>query len=318
MSNPAEITSFRGAFLFRDTGLGNNAVNAYDDAGQVPSPAGGTAVANVLANDWVAGAPATLANVNMTQESSTSPGVTLDLADGSVDVAPGTTATTHTLIYKICAKANPANCDGAAVRVTVPPYVVKAVNDTGSISPAVGGSAIASVLSNDTVGSARATTANVTVVQISSTSGGVTLDPSDGSVDVAIGTANGTYSLLYRICEIANPSNCDQATATVTVIPNVVDAVDDSARASSKTGGVAIASVLVNDKVGTARATAATVRLSMVSAPIPGITLDVNTGAVLVAPKTQSGLYSFVYQICEIVSPANCDRATVALDLSGK
>ena len=207
---------------------------------------------------------------------------------------------------------------GKTCTVTVPPYVVKAVNDTGSISPAVGGSAIASVLSNDTVGSARATAANVTVVQISSTSGGVTLDPSDGSVDVAIGTANGTYSLLYRICEIANPSNCDQATATVTVIPNVVDAVDDSARASSKTGGVAIATVLVNDKVGTARATAATVRLSMVSSPIPGITLDVNTGAVLVAPKTQSGLYSFVYQICEIVSPANCDRATVALDLSGK
>jgi hypothetical protein len=58
-------------------------------------------------------------------------------------------------------------------------------------------------------------------------------------------------------------------------------------------------------------------RLSQVSPPIRGITLNLSSGAVSVAPKTASGVYNLVYQICEIASPANCDTATVTLDLGG-
>ena len=318
-SDPAAAGPGLGVFLWRSTGLRNQAVIANDDAGQVPSPAGGTEVTNVLANDWNAGAPATTANVTLSQESSTSAGVTLNPADGSVRVAAGTEATTHTLVYKICDPVNPVNCDGAAVRVTVPPYVVNAVNDQGSASPSTGGVAVASVLANDTLGTGRATTANVTLSQQSSTNTGVTLDPTDGSVDVAKGTAIGTHTLLYQICETANPSNCDQATVTVTVVPYVVKAVIDQARASSKTPGTAIASVLANDRLGSAPATTANVKLSLVSLSPPNsdIKLDLSDGSVDVLRRTQSGLYTLVYQICEIASPSNCAQATVTLDLSG-
>jgi len=318
-NDPAGAGPGLGVFLWRSTGLRNQAVIANDDAGQVPSPAGGTAVTNVLANDWNAGAPATTANVTLSQESSTSAGVTLNPADGSVRVAAGTEATTHTLVYKICDTVNPVNCDGAAVRVTVPPYVVNAVNDQGSASPSTGGVAVASVLANDTLGAGRATTANVTLSQQSSTNTGVTLDPTDGSVDVAKGTAIGTHTLLYQICETANPSNCDQATVTVTVVPYVVKAVIDQARASSKTPGTAIASVLANDRLGSAPATTANVKLSLVSLSPPNsdIKLDLSDGSVDVLRRTQSGLYTLVYQICEIASPSNCAQATVTLDLSG-
>jgi hypothetical protein len=318
LSDPAAADPIRGVFLWRSTGLGKSAVVANDDAGQVFSPAGGTAVANVLANDWNAGAPATTANVTLSQESSTSDGVALD-SSGSVVVAAGTEATTHTLVYKICDQANPTNCDGAAVRVTVPPYVVNAVNDQGSASPSTGGVAVANVLANDTLGTGLATTANVRLSQQSSTDAGVTLDPADGSVDVAPGTAIGTHTLLYQICESANPSNCDQATVTVSVQPNAVRAVNDQARASSKTPGTAIASVLANDWLGSVRATTASVKLSLVSLSPPSkdIRLDLTRGSVDVLRKTQSGLYALVYQICEIASPSNCDKATVTLDLSG-
>ena len=164
---------------------------------------------------------------------------------------------------------------------------------------------------------ARATVANVNLSQQSSTSPGVALDFATGSVNVAKGTANGTYTLVYQMCEKANPSNCDQAAVTVTVKPFIVDAVNDAVRASSKTGGTVIASVLANDTIGGVRATTANVQLSLVSAPIKGITLNLSNGAVSVAPKTTSGLYTFIYQICEIASPTNCDQATVTLDLSG-
>jgi hypothetical protein len=291
---------------------------AYDDAGQVPSPAGGVAVANVLANDWFAGAPATTGNVTLSEQSSTSAGVTLDSSDGSVDVAAGTAAGTHTLVYNTCETASPSNCAEATVTVLVPPYVVVAVNDQGSVSPSRGGTAVASVLINDTFGGARATTANVTLSEQSSTSAGITLDLSDGSIDVVAGTAAGNQTLVYQICENGDPSNCAQATVTITVVPYVVNAVNDQARASSKTGGTAIASVLANDWLGNVSATPATVKLSQQSPPIAGITLDLSDGSVDVAPRTQSGLYNLVYQICETASPENCDQATVTLDLSGR
>ena len=310
-----------GVFLWRATGLGTGAAYAYDDVGQLASPAGGTAVANVLANDWIGGAPATTDNVTLFQLSSTNPRVTLDILDGSVDAAAGVEPGTHSLVYRICQTGNPDNCDDAMVKVTVKPYVIDAVNDQGSVSPATGGRAVASVLGNDTLGGLRATTATVSLstTSISPATEGITLNLADGSVDVARGTPIGTYVLAYGICEIANPANCDQATATVTVKENAVTAVNDSVRASSKTGGKVIASVLANDSLAGARATTSNVTLALVSLTpaTTGIKLDVTNGSVNVAPKTNSGLYSLVYQICEIASPTNCVQATVTIDLSG-
>lgn len=42
-----------------------------------------------------------------------------------------------------------------------------------------------------------------------------------GDVDVLANTPADTYSFEYQICEIINPSNCDRATITVSVIPTV-------------------------------------------------------------------------------------------------
>jgi len=235
-------------------------------------------------------------------------------------VASEKQATTHTLVYKACETTNPDNCGTASVKVTVLPYVVRAVDDRGAISPSTGGAAVANVLANDTLGDQVATLANVTLTQLSSTNPGVALDTSDGSVDVARGADIGTHALVYRICEIANPSNCAQASVTVTVQPYQVVAVADRARASSKTPGTAIASVLANDWLGNARATPANVSLSLVSLSPPNndVRLDLSDGSVDVLRRTQSGTYTLVYQICEIASPANCGQGTVTLDLSGK
>ncbi len=307
----------RGLWLWRATGPG---AFAYDDAGQVASPAGGVAVANVLANDWIGGARATVANVTLAQVSSTHAGITLDVSDGSVDVAAATPAGSYALIYRMCDIVDPANCDDAQVAVGVNPYVLNAVNDSGWASPSTGGIAVANVLANDTLSGTRATFANVnlSLVSVSPVNAGVTLDPADGSVNVARGTPLGAYAVVYQICDKTNLANCAQATASIAVRNYVIDAVDDSVRASGKTGGTVIASVLANDTLNGSAVTTATVQLSQVSAPIPGITLSLSTGAISVKPKTTSGLYSLVYQICEIASPGNCDVATVTLDLSGR
>src|SRR6185295_19146199 len=140
-----------------------------------------------------------------------------------------------------------------------------------------------------------------------------------GAVTVAAGTPVGTYALRYRICEIATPSNCDEAIVTVTVQHLLIAPGNDYAAGSSKVANTALASVLTNDRLGNAFATPANVTLSFVSLTPANkmIRLDLADGSVDVLGKTSSGVYALIYEICETAMPVNCARATVRIDLSG-
>ena len=141
-------------------------------------------------------------------------GVTLDTLSGAVSVAAGTAIGSHSLSCRICENTDASNCDDATVSVNVhAPLVIDAANDSAVSFP--GGAVIASVLSNDTLDGGAAA-GRVTLSAVSSTNSGVTLDTNYGTVYVADGTAAGTYTLTYRICESASPSNCDAADATIT------------------------------------------------------------------------------------------------------
>jgi YVTN family beta-propeller protein len=290
-------------------------INAVNDTG---TPTYGQVVANVLANDKLAGVTATLSTVRLTQVSSTSSYIQLATATGGVFVFVGAPAGAHTLRYRICELATPLNCDDALVKVTVVAVPIDAVNDAGTVTPS-GGTALANVLANDTLNSAVATTARVTIALVSSNSAGVTLNTSTGAVSVAPATAPGSYALVYRICETAYPTNCDSATVAVTVRSYPIDAVNDSTRANSKPASpvTILPSVLANDWFAGVRATIAKVSLTQVSSGSPNIVLDTATGAVRLLRKTNSGPYSLVYRICEIGNATNCDQAAVAIDLSG-
>jgi hypothetical protein len=312
-----ESPATRGLFLWRPTGLEDGSIHAYDDEGRSTAPEGG-AVVNVLTNDYIAGARATISNVSVSLVSAAShSGVTLNTSNGSVDVAAGTPVGAYSLVYRICDLVNASICDDATVTVTVPSFTIVAVNDQGYAAYGSGGTTVANVLANDTLGFSRATTALVSLSQVSSSSPGISLN-ADGSVSVAPGTASGLHSLVYRICEISNPANCAQATASLK--PNVIDAVDDYVRAVSKTTAVVLPSVLSNDTFSGVRATTDKVSLSQVSLTPSGygFAFNLSTGAVSVTAKTSSGIYALVYKICEIGNPANCDQATATVELSGK
>ncbi|WP_298116272.1 DUF11 domain-containing protein, partial [Flavobacterium sp.] len=80
-----------------------------------------------------------------------------------------------------------------------------------------GGVSVANVLANDFLNGSVATLSTVTITQISSSNSGISVNPLTGAVNVAPGTPAGTYTLTYRICEVLNPSNCDNAIVTVPV-----------------------------------------------------------------------------------------------------
>jgi large repetitive protein len=288
------------------------AIIANDDAGTtVNSYNGGTSFTNVLANDLLNGAPVNPAQVTTTFITSTHPGITLNGTD--VVVAAGTPAGNYTLTYQICEILNPTNCDIAVVTVPIVPTLIVANDDTGTpVNSYTGGTSFTNVLTNDLLNGAPVNPADINLSFITSTHPGITLNGSN--VEVAPGTPAGTYTLTYQICEIANPTNCDQADVTVTVTAPAIIANDDAGTpVGSFTGGVAFANVLVNDTLNGAVVNPADVMLTFITSTHPGIGL--NGTAVEVAPGTPAGTYTLSYQICEIVNPSNCDQAVVSVNV---
>ncbi|MBW8849145.1 MAG: OmpA family protein, partial [Xanthomonadales bacterium] len=302
--------------------VGAAVIDAVDDTGTVANgAAGGTAVPNVLVNDTLNGAPATLATVTISQVSTSNPNVTINPATGAVNVAPGTPAGTYTLVYQICEQLNPSNCDTATVTVTVGAAVIDAVDDTGTVANgAAGGTAVPNVLVNDTLNGAPATLATVTISQVSTSNPNVTINPATGAVNVAPGTPAGTFTLVYQICEQLNPTNCDTATVTVTVGAAVIDAVDDTFPPVSGVGGGTTGSVLGNDTLNGVAVTPADITLTPGVAPTPAtgsITMNPD-GTITIAAGTEAGTYTYPYTICEALNPANCDTAVATVIVSAQ
>ncbi|WP_226391398.1 hypothetical protein, partial [Penaeicola halotolerans] len=65
----------------------------------------------------------------------------------------------------------------------------------------------------------------------------VTLDITTGEIDVAAGTAAGTYTLVYRLVDSLNPGNTDEATVTVIVAGAGLVANDDPETINGFVGG---------------------------------------------------------------------------------
>ncbi|MCF6130622.1 hypothetical protein L1S35_13155, partial [Flavobacterium sp. AS60] len=289
------------------------AIVANDDtAAPINGYVGGTAYTNVLSNDTLNGAPVIPSQVNTTFVSSTNTGITL--SGTNVLVAPGTPAGSYTLTYQICEVLNPSNCDQATVYITVQAAVIDAVNDTAApINGYVGGTAYTNVLSNDTLNGAPVIPSQVNTTFVSSTNAGITLSGTD--VIVAPGTPAGSYTLTYQICEILNPSNCDQAIVSVSVAAAVIDAVNDTAAPiNGFVGGTAYTNVLSNDTLNGAPVIPSEVNTTFVSSTNAGITLSGID--VIVAPGTPAGSYTLTYQICEVLNPTNCDQAVVSVSVA--
>ncbi|MFV8367921.1 gliding motility-associated C-terminal domain-containing protein, partial [Flavobacterium sp. XS1P27] len=286
------------------------AIVAVDDAGTaVNGFTGGTAFTNVLANDTLNNAPVVADQVNTTFVSATNDGITLSGTD--VLVAAGTPAGTYDLVYQICEILNPNNCDTATVSVTVTAAAIVAVDDAGTaVNGFTGGTAFTNVLTNDTLNNAPVVADQVNTTFVSATNDGITLSGTD--VLVAAGTPAGTYDLVYQICEILNPTNCDTATVSVTVTAAVIDALADTNAipVNGTTGGNSGVNVLTNDTLNGLPVNPADVVLSST----PNGPLAINPdGTVTVAPNTPAGTYTINYTICEVLNPTNCDTATATI-----
>ncbi|MEO1788448.1 MAG: OmpA family protein [Pseudomonadota bacterium] len=304
------------------------AIDADDDdysATPVDGVAGGTA-GSVLDNDELAGSAVATDGSQTTITVTNDDGLTgVTIADnGTITVPAGSAPGTYSVAYELCDEANPTICDTAVATIVVSPPPIDAVDDDYTTSPVVGttGGTVGSVLDNDFLnGSAVATDGSETTITVTDADGltGVTI-ADDGTITVPAGTPIGSYTIEYDLCDEANPTICDTATAVVVVGAPAIDAVDDDfslAPVDGAAGGTA-GSVLGNDeRAGTAVATDGSETTITVTNPdgLAGVTIA-DDGTITVPAGTAAGTYDVVYRLCDEAAPTTCDTATATVVVS--
>jgi gliding motility-associated-like protein len=137
--------------------------------------------------------------------------------NGIIFIPSNTPAGTYVLTYSICEKLNPTNCDQAIITVLVTAPIIDALNDINN--PSINSQTGASVplYANDTLNNLALNT-NQVIFTLENNGGisGASIN-NYGNLIVPVGTALGTYTVSYSICEIINPNNCDTAIATIEV-----------------------------------------------------------------------------------------------------
>ncbi len=289
---------------------------AVDDT--LSSAQAGGNVGNVLTGDTLDGVAATTSTVTISATDPNSTGITVG-SNGDVtvpsDLAPGS----YVIEYEICEIDRPSNCSSAetTVVVTATP-IVAGDNDFTTTPLPYGGGTTASVLGNDTLNGAQATSSNVTTSITDDNGTGITINP-DGTLSVPAATPTGlrpgTHTVEYQICETAHPSNCTTAEATIEVLPlPLVAAADTLGDVSGRDGG-STSSVLANDTLGGSAITPGDVTVSLTSPPT-GVTINSTTGVVSVAPGTPAGNHTITYTVCETIEPTNCSSNTLTLTIT--
>ena len=214
--------------------------------------------ATVITNDSLNGVanPVIGTDVSLTPGTAPTPAAgSIEMnTDGTITIAPGTTAGVYTYDYTICEIGNASNCDTATATVQVD--IVDAVDINFSSTPIgnLGGNTV-TVITNDSLNGAPnpaiGTDISLTPGTAPTPAAGSIAMNTDGTITIAPGTTAGSYTYDYTICEIGNTSNCDTATATLQV--DAIDAMDDDLSATTvASASTAVENVLnVLDATGT-------------------------------------------------------------------
>ncbi|RTE51701.1 gliding motility-associated C-terminal domain-containing protein, partial [Arenibacter aquaticus] len=295
---------------------------ATDDSGSTQALT--EVVINILENDdYLSNSdPNNLGTTSLTRIGGDASGtLSMDAETGLLTYTPleSESNSSITIIYQVCnVDPDPNVCASATVTITVGSNTIDAVEDDYSATPIAGdvGGTIpdSNVLLNDTL---NGETVSATDVILTSTPTDVLTINEDGSVTVTPGSEEGTYTVSYTICEVANPDNCDTATVTVVVGPgmeNIIDAVEDDYSGTPIAGDVGgtipDSNVLLNDTLNGETVSATDVILT--STPTDVLTIN-GDGSVTVTPGSEEGTYTVSYTICEAANTDNCDTATVTV-----
>ena len=295
-------------------------INAVDDQNTavINGAVGANNVVDVLANDTVGNAQATLSNVTLSVvRAATAIGganvPALNTSTGKVNVPAGTAAGTYHIVYRISTTQNGVTAsDVATATIEVGKSPLAANNVTYTILDNTLGGTTSSVLNQVTLnGVTQSNTTNVTLT-FGTTPSGFTANNTNGVITVAANTATGTYTIPYTVCERLNGSNCKTATVTVVVrTPSLIVNAD----VFSFTGTAVVGNILTNDTFGARVPVAGTdVNITVTNSTQAGYPqLNAANGNVSVGNDTPAGTYVIPYRVCRISGGSECFDSTATV-----
>ena len=296
-----------------------SSVVANPDSGTADFGIASQPIANVVANDTVNGAPATLGasgNSTVAKYGTWPTGLGLNPATGAVSTSVALPTGLYSVAYRLCDLNVPANCKSATDTVNVINSVIVANPQFGTADSGIASQPIASLAATDTVNGAPATlgpTGNALLGKVGTWPTGLGLNPATGAVSTTVTLADGVYSVQYQLCDLNVPANCKAAPVTVTVITASILPLPKFGIAN---GGIASTPIPNTTAGATVNGAAVTLgasgnaQITKIGTWPTGISLNTTTGAVTTSSSLASGSYAFQYELCDLNVPANCAVAT--------
>ena len=279
---------------------------------------GGSTTITVFDNDKIGTQTATASTVSMTvvtpATGATGSATPTLNADGTVTVPAGTKSGTYTIGYKICATvASLTVCDSATVTVVVGQASLTAVADTFTVTNGANGGSAGNVLTNDKYNGTTGLVGNASVTLTWLTVPAAIQTATNGDLTVAAGTASGTYTVTYKLCENLNGGNCSTATATIVVGQASLTAVADTFTVTNGANGGSAGNVLTNDKYNGTTGLVGNASVTLTWLTVPAGIQTATNGDLSVAAGTASGTYEVTYKLCENLNGGNCSTATATI-----
>ena len=280
---------------------------APDYSGSVNNSTDSKAVLNILDNDEINKGPVQRFDVDIAVITPFPDNTVIFNENGTVDVPAGTPPGVYTMTYQITDVVGGESAQSTAtVRVF---EMMPEAKDDYAEATAGGASGLIQVLDNDWINGEPATLDKVNLSQLTNSSKGVLTLNSDGTVDLAPGTASGSYRLTYQICDKTNPAKCDSATVTVFVNMREIDAVDDDFGPYNQNG--VLGNVLINDRINGIPVSPNQVTAVITDAGgLSGVSLGEN-GVLRISGTVAPGSYRLEYELSEALNPNNKDLAKV-------
>lgn len=241
--------------------------------------------------------------------------VTTDVTEGSTTYNPTTGVLTYisdpsfegtqTVTYLMCEVNSSVDCDEATITfniVNTPEPAPIAYDGTLTIE-----NDEASL--TDVVALATITPVDPALVTITTApaSGTATVDSTTGEITFTPTRAvNGTFNVVYQVCSLTTPSNCDTGTLTYVVKSLVL---------TSKTANVISGeTAVVNVMTGVSDGTPDPDSIQIVSVTPGSGTATAGTGVVnFTADPAFTGTATIEYIICKVGEPNNCETGTITI-----
>ena len=282
-----------------------------------------TTTSNVLTNDRIGTATATVGSVTIRTTPPATDKPYIDTNTGFVVIPSGVATGTYTINYSLCGIAPLTGCSSVTtvtVNVTsvtatptTPINIVAVPDGTVNINAETGGH-IASVLANDTLEGQPVTTGTVSFTWTTATPTGFTLN-SDGTIDVASNTTVGFYTISYTICATRGSDRaCATSLINVNVVtPTATPTIEVNGETFTYTGNMVVGNVLTNDKLN--NISNPLITSVTLTAPVPETGkpyIKLTSGEVMVLPGTPAGSYEIPYNVC-VPATTICGTATVVV-----